>query len=232
MNAVSERPKRWLVNGIVLTVPLVVTLLVLLVVIDFVLGILSPIVDGVQYVWPNEPPRVVIQSTMLLSLVGFFLLVGFAAEHTPGKHVSKRIHATMETIPGVSTLYESVRRASNILVDDDTNQFKEVKLVEFPHKDAYVFGFLTADTPASVERVVGEGEMLTVMVPLGPNPTTNGYIMHIPIDNVYDIDVTVEEAVRSIATLGVSVDELGAEPDADDDRPTAEGPAIGSGTDR
>ncbi|ELY59384.1 hypothetical protein C491_06228 [Natronococcus amylolyticus DSM 10524] len=228
MVAVSERPKRWLVNGIILTIPLVVTLLVLLVVIDFVLGILSPIVAGVQYVWPNEPPRIVIQLTTLASLVGFFLVIGFAAEHTPGKRVSKQVHATVETIPGVSVLYESVRRASDILVDDETDQFKEVKLVEFPHDDAYMFGFLTADTPLEIEETVGDEEMMTIMVPLGPNPTTNGYVMHVSAEHVYDVDVTVEEAVRSIATLGVSVDELGTETADDADERAANDTPFGS----
>lgn len=200
--------KRWLINGIILTIPLVVTLLVLLVVVDFVLGILSPVVGGVAYVWPNEPPTVVIQLATLLSLFAFFVLIGLVAEQTPGRHLSKRVHATVETIPGVSTLYESIRRASDILVDDETDQFKEVKLVEFPHEGAYMFGFLTADTPTEIERSADESAMMTLMVPLGPNPTTNGYVMHVPVENVYDVDITVEEAVRSIATLGVSVDRL------------------------
>ncbi|MFC4436293.1 MULTISPECIES: DUF502 domain-containing protein [Natrialbaceae] len=212
---VSGPLKRWLVNGIILTIPLVVTLLVLLVVVDFVLGILSPIVDGVAYVWPNEPPTVVIQLATLLSLFAFFMLIGVVAEQTPGKHLSKRVHATMETIPGVSTVYETVRRASDVLADDETEQFRDVKLVEFPHEGAYMFGFLTADTPAKIERNVEEETLVTLMIPLGPNPTTNGYIMHVPAENVYDVDVTVEEAVRSTATLGVAVDELG-EPTADD----------------
>jgi uncharacterized membrane protein len=149
----------------------------------------------------------------LATLVAFFLVVGLAAEHTPGKHISKRVNATMETIPGVSTVYESIRRASDLLADDDTEQFKDVKLVEFPHKGAYMFGFLTADTPPKIERSAGESDMMTIMVPLGPNPTTNGYIMHVPVENVYDVDITVEEAVRSIATLGVAVDELEDETD-------------------
>ncbi|WP_306055131.1 DUF502 domain-containing protein [Natronococcus wangiae] len=208
MDEVSELIKRWVINGIVLTIPLVVTLLVLLVVVDFVLGVLSPVVTGVAYVWPNEPPTIVIQLTMLLSLFAFFVLIGLVAEYTPGKHLSKRVDATMETIPGVSTLYESVRRASDILVDDETDQFQEVKLVEFPHNGAYVFGFLTANTPTEIEHSADESAMMTLMVPLGPNPTTNGFVMHVPVENVYDVDITVEEAVRSIATLGVSVDGL------------------------
>lgn len=214
--------KRWLVNGIVLTIPLVATLLVLLVVIEFVLGVLSPIVAGLEYVWPNEPPRAVVQVTTLGSLFAFFLLIGLIAEYTPGKHLSKRVHATMETIPGVSTVYESIRQASSILVDDETDQFKEVKLVEFPHEDIYMIGFLTADTPTSIERSAEEDAMLTVMIPLGPNPTTNGFVTYVPIENVYDVDLTVEEAARSIATLGVSIDELGEAGSGSAERASAE----------
>ncbi|RQG89151.1 DUF502 domain-containing protein [Natrarchaeobius halalkaliphilus] len=208
MGTVRKRLKRWFVNGVAITIPLVVTVLVLLVVIDFVLGVLSPVIEGLIYAWPNEPPRIVVQLASLLSIVAFFVLVGLVAEYTPGRYLSKRVHRTMETIPGVRTIYESVRRAANLLVDDDTDQFQEVKLVEFPHENAYMLGFLTADTPPKIEANTGCGDMVTIMVPLGPNPTTNGFVMHISSENVYDIDITVEEAVRSIATLGVAADDI------------------------
>ncbi|ELZ23432.1 hypothetical protein C477_02764 [Haloterrigena salina JCM 13891] len=206
---VTSRFKRWLINGVALTIPLVITVLVLILVVDFVLGMLSPIVSGVMFVWPNEPPEAVVQIVMMISLFAFFLLVGIVAEYTPGKAISQRIHATIETIPGVSTIYESVRRASKLLVDDDTDQFQDVKLVEFPHRDAYMLGFLTAQTPPEIETQVDNGPMVTIMVPLAPNPTTNGFIMHMPAEHVYDVDVTVEEAFRAIATLGVASDDLG-----------------------
>ncbi|ELY55894.1 DUF502 domain-containing protein [Natronolimnohabitans innermongolicus] len=205
----QSRVKRWLVNGIALTIPLVITLILLIVVVDFVLGIMDPVVQGVIYVWPNDPPTVIVQSATLLSLVAFFLLVGIAAEYTPGRYISQRVHATMETIPGVSAIYESIRRASKLLVDDDTDQFKDVKLVEFPHRNAYMLGFLTAETPPVVEERVDDEAMVTIMVPLGPNPTTNGFVMHMPEERVHDVDITVEEAIRSIATLGVASDGLG-----------------------
>lgn len=208
---VSTELKRWLINGIAITIPLVVTLIVLMVVLDFVLEILSPVVTTVTYLWTNEPPTVVIQLTTLVTLVAFFLLVGCVAEYTPGERLSKIVHRTMETIPGVSTIYASVRRASDILVDDDTEQFQEVKLVEFPHEDAYMLGFLTADTPTTIADSAGIEEMQTIMVPLGPNPTTNGFVMHVPSERIHDVDVTVEEAIRSIATLGVATDSVEAD---------------------
>ncbi|QLK24737.1 DUF502 domain-containing protein [Natrinema zhouii] len=202
------RVKRWLINGIVITIPLVATLLVVMVVLNFIRNAISPVTAGVTYLWADEPPAPVIEFVTLLSLLSVFLLVGLIAEHTPGKYLSKRVHAVMETIPGVSTVYESIRRASKLLVEDDTDQFEDVKLVEFPHDGAYMLGFLTAETPAVVEASVNKTEMVTIMVPLAPNPATNGFVMHMPIENVHEIDLTVEEAFRSIATLGVAEDSL------------------------
>lgn len=201
--------RRWLVNGIVITIPLVVTVLVLVVVLDFILGVLSPVIAAVTYLWPNEPPEELIQLTTLLSLVALFLVVGFVADHTPGERLSGTVHRTMETIPGVSTIYTSVRQASNIMVDDDTNQFQEVKVVEFPHEDAYMLGFVTADSPTAIADGLGTDEMVTIMVPLAPNPATNGFIMYMPVENVHDVDLTVEEAIRAVATLGVASDSVG-----------------------
>ncbi|MCU4742892.1 DUF502 domain-containing protein [Natronoglomus mannanivorans] len=211
----SSSLKRWLVNGIAITIPLVVTLLVLLVVLDFILGVLSPVVDAVTYVWPNEPPDEIVQLTTLLSLFGLFLLVGFVAEHTPGEHLSRTVHRTMETIPGISTIYTSVRRASDIIVDDDTTQFQEVKVVEFPHEEAYMLGFVTADSPTAIADSLDTEEMMTIMVPLAPNPATNGFVMYMPAENVHDVDLTVEEAVRAVATLGVASDSVGVDEDTE-----------------
>ncbi|WP_049927222.1 DUF502 domain-containing protein [Halopiger goleimassiliensis] len=205
--------KRWLVNGIVITIPLAVTLIVFSVVLNFVLGMLEPVVTAVIYVWPNDPPTVVVQFTTLASLVGFLLAVGFVAEQTSGQRISRTVHETIESIPVVSTIYASVRRASDILADDDTDQFREVKLVEFPHENAHMLGFLTADTPATIERRLGENDLQTLMIPLAPNPTTNGFIVHVPTEHVHEVDLTVEDAVRSIATLGVATD-----PNEDDGR--------------
>ena len=210
---IQGRFKRWLINGIALTVPLVITLLVLIVVVNFVLNVLDPAVRGILYVWPNEPHTAVVQAITLLSLLLFVILVGIIAEYTPGRIISRRVHATMETIPGISTVYESARRASRILLDDDTDQFQDVKLVEFPHRDAYMLGFLTADTPPAIEERIGNGAMVTIMIPLGPNPTTNGFVLHMPAERVHDVDITVEEAIRSIATLGVASDDIGTPPD-------------------
>lgn len=206
MTQLSAKFERWFVNGVVITIPLVITVLVVIVVLDVLLGLLSPIVSGIAIVWTNEPRDEIVMGLTVATLLAVFLLVGIAADYTPGRRISRGVHGTMETIPGVSAVYTSVRRASNIIVDDDTEQFQDVKLVEFPHTEAYALGFLTADTPALIEDAVEGVEMRTIMIPLGPNPMTNGFIVNVPEERLHDVDVGVEEAIGMIATLGVAAD--------------------------
>lgn len=216
------RLRRWLVNGVVITIPLVITLLIASVAIDFLLGALSPIVDLVLYLWPNQPPTIVVQAATLASLLGVFVAVGFAAEHVGRGGLTDRIDAVIDSVPLVGSIYTSFRRVSDILLEDESESFQDVKLVEFPHQDAYALAFLTADTPETIRDDAGHEEMRTVMMPLGPNPTTNGFIMHVPDEHVHDTDLTVEDAIETTATLGVTTggddeeEETTAEPEASD----------------
>ena len=198
--------KRWLVHGIVISIPLVVTLIVFVVVLEFILGMLSPVVAAVEWLWTDELPTALVQLTTLASLIAFFLLVGLVADLTPGGYISHAVDRSMAMIPGLSTVYTAVRRATNILVSDDADQFQDVKLIEFPHQDAYMLSFLIEETPATISESLETGEMLTLMMPLGPNPTTNGFIVHMPAEHVHDVDMSVEEAIQAIATLGVAED--------------------------
>lgn len=218
MTGSTSTVKRWLLNGIAITIPLVVTLIVLHVVLNFVLNALSPLVVTILFLWPNEPPTEIVQLTTLASLIATLLLIGFVAERTPGRRLSRTLHATIESIPGVSTLYASVRRASDILLDDDTDQFRDVKLVEFPHGNAHMLGFLTADTPPTIADQLDGTNLQTILIPLGPNPTTNGFVIHVPEERVRDVDITVESAVRSIATLGVATERVADFEDGEPDR--------------
>lgn len=133
--------------------------MILLFVLDFVLGMLSPVVGVVDLLWPgSSPPAILIELSTLASLIGLFLLVGFVADRTSGSSIAPAFHSRMEAVPVIGSLYMSVRQASD------------------------------------------------VMIPLGPNPTSNGFVMHFPTDRVHDVDLTVEDAIHAIATLGVASD--------------------------
>ena len=199
--------ERWLINGVLVTIPLVITVMVLLLVINFLINALTPIVDGVALIWADEPSPAFIRVTTLLSLIVFLLVVGIIAEYTPGSPVTKRVDRLMSTIPVVSTIYAGAQQASELLVEDSSEQFQDVKLVEFPIEGSYILGFVTATAPERVISAVDAAAMTTVMIPLAPNPATNGIILHLRQDRLIDVEMTVDEAIQAIMTLGMAMGE-------------------------
>ena len=199
--------REWLLTGIALTIPLVITVLVLGVVVNFLLNLVSPVVTLVRIV-PGVTPVVeglLIQFTSLASLLFIVVAVGAVATLTEQNYAA-RVHTVIERIPGVGELYQTFRQMGDILTDSDARTFREVKLVEFPHDGAYSLAFVTADTPEEIKTSAGELKMQTLFVPLAPNPMMGGFLVNVAADRITDIDMTVEEAIQSVVTSGASIE--------------------------
>jgi uncharacterized membrane protein len=101
----------------------------------------------------------------------------------------------------------------DVMLGDEGENFQEVKLVQCFGDEVYVIGFKTTDSPESVERSADREKMVSMFLPLAPNPVTGGFLTYIPEKNLYDIEMTVDEAIRSILTSGVATG-----PETDDGR--------------
>ena len=112
----------------------------------------------------------------------------------------------LEDLPGVGSISTSVERMSDVMLEGDTDSFQEVLIVEFPREDSFMLAFLTADSPPEIENAAGADDMLTVFVPMAPNPVMGGHLLNIPRDQVHDVDLTVEEGMQAIMTTGMAID--------------------------
>jgi uncharacterized membrane protein len=195
------------VTGTAVTLPLIVTLLVLGVVVDFVSQQLDPIVELVSRVTGIQPAsEVTLKLLAVVTLAALIFCIGVVAERRPDRTGFGALFDTLVSrIPGVGSLYRSIDEMSGLLLDSDTDSFREVKLVEFPTEGSYAVAFLTAETPEVVREATPEAEgMVTVFLPLAPNPVMGGYVLHVSEERVHDVDLTVEEGIQSIVTSGVA----------------------------
>lgn len=201
--SLSERLRQSLITGTAITIPFILTLIVFGVVLNFVAQTLNPVVRLANYL-DIEVAAAVVQVTTVLTLIVLVLLVGLVAEHTSGERIVGGFHAMMESIPGVSSIYNSFRRMSDIVLESDVESFQEVKIIEFPRQGTFSLGYLTGRPPAEVVAAAGHDEMVTLFMPLAPNPMMGGFLIYIPESQVYDVDMTVEESVQAIITSGVA----------------------------
>jgi uncharacterized membrane protein len=217
---VRETLREWVITGAALTIPFLITVMVLAFVLNFVSDLLTPVVDAARYLGLISPMvgmarslglgpefgSVLIELGTILALVAIVLGVGIVATHTSSnREFSTFFHTAMEAIPGVGSVYTSFRRMSDVLIESDTSSFQEVKLIEFPNEGTYSFAFVTAEPPASVNDAAKHDDLRTLFMPLAPNPVMGGFLVHVPAEQVYDVDLTVEEAVSAIVTSGVAI---------------------------
>jgi uncharacterized membrane protein len=140
----------------------------------------------------------------LLILFGIVMVVGAVGHNRYGEQIIEFIDLTIASIPGVGTVYKSFRRMGDVMLDNEAENFQDIKLVRCLGEEMYVLGFETSAAPASVETSADHEEMVTLFVPMAPNPVTGGFLTYVPRERVFDIDMTIEDGVRSILTSGVS----------------------------
>jgi len=211
-------------TGIVVILPLVITIYILSAAFGILVGLLDPIirlmghfgllasiqnnvvvqtlVDAGVYV---DAAEFVEEITALVFLLLIIVLVGIVASSRYGDAVLEYLDRFLASIPLVGSIYGSFRRMGDAMLDGDAQNFQSVKLVEFPRDGSFIIGFETANSPASIRRSAKAPDMTTLFLPLAPNPVMGGFLAHIPDEQVLDLDMTVEEGIQSIITSGVAV---------------------------
>jgi uncharacterized membrane protein len=104
-------------------------------------------------------------------------------------------------IPFVKSISSSVKQVSDTLLASKGNAFRKALLVEFPRPGSWTIAFQTG-LPAPAVAPHLPGEHISVYVPTTPNPT-GGYFLMLPRSQVYEIDMTVDEALKYIISMGV-----------------------------
>lgn len=204
--------RQTLLSGVALTVPFLVTLLILTWALNVVSNALTPLADVMIGVGPFDGSnRMIVEGLAILTIFGLIFAVGLAAQHGPETDLGRRVDLLMEDVPGVGSIYTSVERMSTVLLESDTESFQEVKLVEFPADGSFAIAFLTADAPSVVQEATSGEDMVTVFVPMAPNPVMGGHLLTLERDRVYDVDLTVEQGMQAIITTGITVDETAAD---------------------
>lgn len=204
----KEVVRRSLITGTAIILPLGVTLLIFGFIANSISGQLAPITNAIQssQFVAQDTEALLIEIVTVAALLAVIFVLGFLAEFTDrGTKLGEQFDELMAALPGIGSVYTSFDEMSDIMLDSDTDSFQEVKLVEYPGDGSYIVAFKTAETPSVIERDVGEENMVTLFMPMAPNPVMGGFVIHVSQDRVVDVDLTVEQGIRSIVTSGVAI---------------------------
>ena len=190
--------KRYLIAGLLVWAPLGITF--------WVLHFLVTTLDQTLLLFPQgaHPDRLLgfhIPGFGVLLSFGLLLLTGVVAANFFGARLISFWENLLGRIPVVKSIYSSVKQVSDTLLSDSGNAFRKALLVEFPHEGSWTIAFLTG-TPAPAVAAHLTEEHLSVYVPTTPNPTS-GYFIIVPRSRVRELDMTVDEALKYVISMGV-----------------------------
>jgi len=136
-------------------------------------------------------------------VLSFLILVGtgVVAANFFGQRLILAWESILGRIPVVKSIYSSVKQVSDTLLSDTGNAFRKALLVEFPREGCWTIGFLTG-TPSDAVSLHLDGDHVSVYVPTTPNPT-GGYFVMVPKASVRELDMSVDEALKYIISMGV-----------------------------
>jgi len=136
---------------------------------------------------------------VLLLLLSYF--VGVAAKNYVGKVIIETGNALIARIPLLNKLYLGVQQILDAMVAQKKRAFERAVLVEYPKQDSWCVAFVTADTTGEIPRKTGR-ELVSLFVPTTPNPTS-GFLLFVPRDQVIDLEMTTETAIKLVMSAGM-----------------------------
>lgn len=192
--------KRFLIAGLLIWLPLAVTLWVL----DFIITATDRILLLLPQSW--RPEAVLGMSIPGLGLVVAAIILlgtGVFAANLIGARMVRWWESLMTRIPVVRSIYSGVKQVSDTLLSQKGQSFRKVVLVEFPQRGQWTLGFVVGDPGVRLAPTLGAPHV-TVYVPTAPNPTS-GYVIMVRPEEVREVDVTVDDAFKFHVSLGVVV---------------------------
>jgi uncharacterized membrane protein len=192
--------RRWLLAGLLVLVPLAITMGVL----NWIVATLDQTLLILPQSW--QPDRLLgfhIPGFGVLLTLAIVLLMGAITSNFLGKKLVLWGNALLSRIPIVRSIYSSVKQVSDTLFSENGNAFRQALLVQWPREGVWTIGFLTGLPGGDVVNHL-VGDYLSVYVPTTPNPT-GGYFVMLKKSECIELKMSVDEALTYVISMGVVV---------------------------
>ena len=190
--------KKYLITGLLIWVPLVITVWVL----SFLVGTLDRTLLLLPAGWqPRAWLGFIIPGLGVLLTLVVVLLTGMLGANIIGQRLVKIWESLLNRIPVVKSLYSSVKQVSDTLFSSSGQAFRKALLVQYPRQGSWTIAFQTGQPGGDVANHL-TGEYVSVYVPTTPNPTS-GFFLMMPRADVIELDMNVDEALKYIISMGV-----------------------------
>jgi uncharacterized membrane protein len=199
--------KQYFITGLLVWLPMGITVWVLM----WLVGLLDSIFLAVLYAADALIPGMHTLAEVLRGVPGLGVILvaivifatGVFVANIFGQWWLRQWDSLMNRIPVVRTIYTSVKQVADTLFSGSGHAFSKALLVQYPRQGAWTIAFLTGSPSGEVARHLAQ-PMVSVYVPTTPNPTS-GFFLMMPKADVIELDMSVDDALKYIISMGVVV---------------------------
>jgi len=190
--------KKYLITGLLIWVPLVITVWVL----SFLVDTLDQSLLLLPVSWqPRSWIGFHIPGLGVLMTLAVVLATGVLAANIIGQRMVQYWEGLLARIPIFKSLYFSVKQVSDTLFSSSGLAFRKALLVQYPRQGSWTIAFLTGQPGGDVANHL-KGDYVSVYVPTTPNPTS-GFFLMMPAADVVELNISVDAALKYIISMGV-----------------------------
>ena len=194
-SSILVRFRNYFITGIVVLIPLGITLYLTL----FLISISSKLLP--KEINPNHYLPYIIPGIEILISIIIITFIGWLSLSFIGKRLLSLINIILKRIPLLRTIYSAIGQMTETFAKTEKSN-KNVVLVEYPRKGTWAVGFATKDNKGEISEKTKQS-LVNVFVPTTPNPTS-GFLLMFPKSEVIYLDLTFEEASKFIVSAGTS----------------------------
>lgn len=208
--------RRYFITGIVIILPIAVTIWVFSFIVNFLtnpfleiaqlaLSKIAPYLPPISQVSSVHLTRYISQGLVLICLFFVVILLGMLARWFFFKSLIRLGDYIMRQIPIVNKVYKAIQDVIHTIFVSEEKSFKQVVLTQFPNSETYCLGFLVRKAPISCTEAV-QKNLTAIFIPTAPSPFT-GFLIFQEVEKIHFIDMKIEDAFKLIMSCGVIVPE-------------------------
>lgn len=190
--------KKYFITGLLIWVPLVITAWVLALIVRTMDQTLLLLPEAIR---PEHLLGIYIPGIGVITTLMIVFLTGLVTANIIGQRLVRFWEGVLSRIPVVKSVYYSVKQVSDTLFSSSGEAFRKALLVQYPREGIWTIAFQTGQPGGDVVNHL-KGEYVSVYVPTTPNPTS-GFFLMLPRKDVVELDMSVDEALRYIISMGV-----------------------------
>lgn len=190
--------KNYLLTGLVVWLPVLITIAVLRFIVDLLDSTLALLPKAYR---PEQLFGLYIPGLGVLFSLLILIVTGMVTTNFLGQKLVKWGESILSRIPLVRSIYNAVKQIINTILSSNSDAFRTVLLIEYPCKGSWSIAFQTGGATPEMSQKLQE-DLVSVYVPTTPNPTS-GFLLMLPKKDTVELNMSIDEALKFIISLGV-----------------------------